>query len=50
MQKVPTKYPPPPYLPGEVRRRAEAAAIDEDSEEEAINAKLAYDKNLFHYL
>ena len=46
-KRVPTKFPPPPYLPGETERRI--ALLNEDSEVERINKQLEYDKTLFHY-
>ena len=48
-KRVITHYPPPPYLPGELERRALANAMDADSEVERINARLDYDSGLFHY-
>ena len=48
--KVRTKYPPPPYLPGEVERRAAMALADDcDSELARLDAKNKYDNELFHY-
>ena len=46
MQRI-TKFAPPPYLPGEVERRA--AMAYEDSEVERNNQQLTYDRSLFHY-
>ena len=45
--KIPTKFPPPPYLPGEVERRK--ALMNTDSEAERQNEKLEYEKTLFYY-
>ena len=48
--KVPTKFPPPPYLPGELDRRAAMAREEDvDSELARLNAQNAYDAELFHY-
>jgi len=46
--KIPTKFPPPPYLPGEVERRA--TLRNNDSELDRQNAQDALEKSLFHYL
>ena len=46
-KRIITHYPPPPYLPGELERRA--IIMNEDSEVERINARLNYEKELFHY-
>ena len=39
--KIPTKFPPPPYLPGEVERRA--VMMCTDSETERQNARTLYE-------
>lgn len=46
-RRIIAHFPPPPYLPGELDRRA--AMINEDSEVERINARLEYENTLFHY-
>ena len=45
--KIPTRFPPPPYLPGEAERRA--VIMNEDSELARENKQLEYDQALFHY-
>ena len=46
--KIPTKFPPPPYLPGELERRA--ILMNNDSDMERQHAQDALEKSLFHYL
>ena len=45
--KIPCKFPPPPYLPGELERRKRL--MNEDSEMERERKKLEYEQTLFHY-
>ncbi len=46
--KIQTKFPPPPYLPGEVERRA--ALLCTDTEFLKKQSDLEYKKSLFYYL
>jgi hypothetical protein len=42
-----TKFPPPPYLPGEVERREELKQQDSDNERQKEHEKMQ--KSLYHY-